>query len=128
MFATNPALEQSLVDPQTLSYGLKLLVEAYRKSEFKRQYPRDSLHMCREQNDIVSAVVAEGFLMLDADSVVEQDVLMSGTKIFAELLAMKTPRLAEVLERLKQATVWQAQATAGTCYLRRAPPLSPGTP
>ncbi len=114
-FPKNPALEQALVEPQTLSYWLKLFVEAYGKlkarGDFERQYTRNGLQTWREQNDIVSAAVAEGFLALDEGGSVEQDVLMAGMKIFGELLGMKSPRLAEVIERLKQAAVWESQAT-----------------
>ncbi len=115
VFAKNPAIEQALVEQDALSYWLKLFVEAYgrlkARGEFERRHTRNSLQSWREQNDIVSAIISEGFLWLDAGGAVDQDALMAGMKIFGELLGMKVPRLAEVIERLKQSAAWEAQGT-----------------
>lgn len=115
IFPKNRQLEADLTAPDALSYWLKLFVEAYgrlkARGDFARTHTRNSLQCWREQNDIVTASVAEGFLQIDAGGSVPQDALVAGMKIFGELLGMKSPRLAETIERLNSLAAWQAQAT-----------------
>ena len=117
-FAKNPKLAEALKTPDALSYWVKLFVEAYgcvkTRGDFDRKHTRGSLQCWREQNDIVTAAVAEGFIQIDAGGSVPQDALVSGMKIFRELLGMKSPRLAETIERLNSLAAWQAQAYRST--------------
>lgn len=116
VFAKNPKLEEALKSPTAMSYWLRLFIEAYARlkarGDFERQYTRGSLQAWREQNDIVSSAVGEGFLQLDPQGTVPQDALLAGMKIFGELLGMESPRRAEVLNRLNALAAWEAQGTA----------------
>lgn len=114
VFTKNPALEQALKTPQAISHWLRVFVSAYAKlkarRDFERQYTRHSLTAWREQNDIVSVAVGEGFLQIDPQGTVAQDALVKGMKMFADLLGMESPRKAAILERLNALAAWQAQA------------------
>ncbi|PSR20286.1 MAG: hypothetical protein C7B45_15570 [Sulfobacillus acidophilus] len=115
VFAKNPKLEEALKSQTAMGYWLRLFVEAYgrlkARGDFERQYTRGSLQAWREQDDIVSATVAEGFLQIDPQGTVAQDALVAGMKIFGELLGMESPRLAEVLNRLNALAAWVSQGT-----------------
>jgi P4 family phage/plasmid primase-like protien len=111
-FAKDPNLEHALSTPDALRYWLYLFVEAYgrlkARGDYQSQYTRSSLNAWREQNDVVSAAVAEGFLELCPDSSIHQDTFVAGIKIFADLIGMKPPRLAELVERLNALAAWNA--------------------
>lgn len=114
VFKKNAQMEQALKTPVAISYWLTLFVQAYARlkarGDFERQYTRHSLSAWREQNDIVSASVGEGFLQIDPQGVVAPDALVRGMKIFADLLGMESPRKAAIIERLNALSAWQAQA------------------